>query len=91
MRPAPDRPGKLPSLLPVLGFLRPYKLRLVAASLALLFTAGATLSLGRGLQVLIDDGFASGDSAQLRSAIILLIAIRRCSTISCACTRVFSS
>ena len=75
MRPAPDRPGKLPSLLPVLGFLRPYKLRLVAASLALLFTAGATLSLGRGLQVLIDDGFASGDSAQLRSAIVLLIAI----------------
>jgi ATP-binding cassette subfamily B protein len=67
--------GKLPSLLPVIGFLRPYKLRLVAASLALLFTAGATLSLGRGLQVLIDQGFGSGDSADLASAVGLLISI----------------
>ena len=38
----------LPSLLPVLGYLRPYKLRVAGASLALLFTAAATLSLGRG-------------------------------------------
>ncbi|RLQ23506.1 ATP-binding cassette domain-containing protein [Seongchinamella sediminis] len=66
--------GALGSLVPILGFLRPYKLRLVAASLALLFTAGATLSLGRGLQVLIDQGFA-GDSADLRAAIGLLLAI----------------
>jgi len=73
--PAPDKPGKLPSLLPVIGFLRPYKLRLLAASLALLFTAGATLSLGRGLQVLIDDGFGSGDSARLTSAVTLLVVI----------------
>jgi ATP-binding cassette subfamily B protein len=71
----PDKPGKLPSLLPVVGFLRPYKLRLLAASLALLFTAGATLSLGRGLQVLIDEGFGSGDSARLTAAITLLVVI----------------
>ena len=75
MAPAPDKRGKLPSLLPVIGFLRPYKLRLAAASLALLFTAGATLSLGRGLQVLIDEGFGSGDSAKLTAAVTLLVAI----------------
>ena len=75
MAPAPDKRGKLPSLLPVIGFLRPYKLRLAAASLALLFTAGATLSLGRGLQVLIDDGFGSGDSAKLTAAVTLLVVI----------------
>jgi ATP-binding cassette subfamily B protein len=66
--------ASLPSLLPVLGFLKPYKLRLLGASLALLFTAGATLSLGRGLQVLIDQGFG-GDSTALRGAVGLLIAI----------------
>ncbi len=66
--------ARLPSLLPVLGFLKPYKTRLVAASLALLFTAAATLSLGRGLQVLIDQGFG-GNSADLSAAVGLLMAI----------------
>ena len=65
----------LPSLLPVLGYLWPYKLRLAGASLALLFTAGATLSLGRGLQVLIDQGFGGGTEDDLQSAIGLLVAI----------------
>lgn len=67
--------GDLPSLLPVLGFLKPYKLRLVGASIALLFTAAATLSLGRGLQVLIDQGFGGGSSNELGNAILLLISI----------------
>ncbi|MCB1699586.1 MAG: ATP-binding cassette domain-containing protein [Pseudomonadales bacterium] len=72
-----DKPdsAKLPSLLPVIGFLKPYKLRLAGASLALLFTAGATLTLGRGVQVLIDQGFGSGNSEDLASAVSLLIAI----------------
>ena len=69
-----DQKGALGSLLPVLGFLRPYKARVLAASAALLFTAGATLALGRGLQVLIDQGFG-GDSDDLRSAIFLLLTI----------------
>ena len=66
--------ARLPSLLPVIGFLKPYKTRLIAASLALLFTAAATLSLGRGLQVLIDQGFG-GDSTDLSAAVGLLVAI----------------
>ncbi len=65
----------LPSLLPIIGFLKPYKLRLAGASLALLFTAAATLSMGWGLPVLIDRGFGSGDSADLLVAVSLLIAI----------------
>ena len=65
----------LPALLPVLQLLLRYKLRLVGASLALLFTAGATLSMGRGVQVLIDQGFGGKSSADLRSAIALLIVI----------------
>ncbi|MGL4564026.1 MAG: ABC transporter transmembrane domain-containing protein, partial [Halioglobus sp.] len=50
-------------------------MRLAGASLALLFTAAATLSMGRGLQVLIDRGFGNGDSADLLLAVSLLIAI----------------
>ena len=72
---AEARSASLPSLLPILDFLRPYKLRLVGASLALLLTAGATLSLGRGLQVLIDQGLTSNSTADLSRAIGLLISI----------------
>jgi ATP-binding cassette subfamily B protein len=65
----------MPALLPVLGYLKPYKLRLLGASLALLFTAAATLSLGVGIQVLIDRGFGGGTSADLNAAIALLVTI----------------
>ncbi len=61
--------------MPIIRLLSQYKLRLVGASIALLFTAGATLSLGRGLQVLIDQGFGGGTRADLKSAIVLLISI----------------
>ncbi len=67
--------GAVSSLLPVLRYLWPHKARLAAASAALLFTAGATLSLGWGLQVLIDDGFGGGTADDLRAAIILLLSI----------------
>ncbi|MEZ5570767.1 MAG: ABC transporter transmembrane domain-containing protein [Halioglobus sp.] len=65
----------LPALLPVLRLLANYKLRLVGASIALLFTAAATLSMGRGLQVLIDQGFGGDSSGDLRNAIMLLVCI----------------
>ena len=65
----------LRSLLPVLGFLRPYKLRLGGAIIALFFTAGATLSVGRALQVLIDSGFGGGTRADLRASIALFVAV----------------
>jgi len=67
--------GLAGSLLPVLRYLWPYKARLLGASLALLFTAGATLSMGRGLQVLIDQGLGGGTDADLRGAIALMLAI----------------
>ena len=69
-----DPTGAMGSLLPVLKFLKPYKLRLLAASLALLFTAAATLAMGRGVQVLIDQGFG-GNSADLKDAILLMLSI----------------
>ena len=68
---ADDQPHGFSTLWKVLVFLKPYKLRMVLAASALLFTAAATLSMGKGVQVLIDQGFG-GNSADLRSAIKLL-------------------
>ncbi len=70
-----DKRQGLTALLPILALLQRYKLRLAAATVALLFTAAATLSMGRGLQVLIDRGFNSGSPDELRASIGLLIAI----------------
>ncbi|MAT93869.1 MAG: ABC transporter ATP-binding protein [Halioglobus sp.] len=70
-----SRKRGLGSLRPVLGYLLDYKLRLFGASCALLFTAAATLSVGRGLQVLIDQGFGGGTTADLRAAIEFMIII----------------
>ena len=59
----------------LLGYLLPYRARLIGATGALVFTAGATLFIGKGVQVLIDQGFGSGSSEELKSAIALLMAI----------------
>ncbi len=58
-----------------MGFLKPYKLRLLLASIALLFTAAATLSMGKGVQVLIDQGFGGGSVDDLRYAITLILTL----------------
>lgn len=59
----------------ILRYLLNYRARLIGASAALLFTAGATLLLGKGVQVLIDQGFGGGTSADLQRAITLLLSI----------------
>jgi len=66
--------GGFSTLWSILRFLKPYKLRMVLAAIALLFTAAATLSMGKGVQVLIDQGFG-GSVADLRSAIALLVSL----------------
>ena len=70
-----DAKPSLSILLQLLGYLSPYKSRLLGAAAALLFTAGATLSLGKGVQVLIDRGFGSGNPAELKIAMALLLVI----------------
>ena len=66
---------RLAPLLAVAGYLRPYRVRVAGAAAALLVTAGATLSLGRGIQVLIDRGLAGGTVADLRFAVAVMLAI----------------
>ncbi len=72
---ADNKKRGLHSLKPVFIHLLKYKARLLAAGFALVFTAGATLFLGRGLQVLIDDGFGGGTEEALRQALDFLVLI----------------
>lgn len=55
--------------------LAPYRWRLVAAAAALIFTAGATLTLGKGLEVLIDRGFGGDDPGALGDAVKVVMLI----------------
>ncbi|NNF17421.1 MAG: ATP-binding cassette domain-containing protein [Gammaproteobacteria bacterium] len=52
----------LTRLTPALRFLRPYLKQVCIASLALMVTSAATLSIGQGLRMVIDEGFASGQA-----------------------------
>jgi ATP-binding cassette subfamily B protein len=63
------------SLLPIFAFIKPYKLMLAMALLALLITAAVNLSLGQGVKFVIDNGFIAGSVEQLQSAILGLIGL----------------
>ena len=79
--PATDRSGEPPrakSLAPLqqlLGFLWPHKGRMIAAGTALVFTAGAQLTLGYGVKILIDEGFAGPDASGLYRAVTFMLVI----------------
>ena len=60
-------------LAPALSFLRPYRWQVVLASFALLVTASATLSLGQGIRMVFDSGFASGEAALLTESLLLFV------------------
>ena len=50
-------------------FIRPYKLRLIIAIIALVTTAGLTLSLGQGVRLMVDEGFAASSVEGLKDAV----------------------
>ncbi|MBV8535594.1 MAG: ATP-binding cassette domain-containing protein [Alphaproteobacteria bacterium] len=59
----------------LLGFVRPYRLQVSAALVALVIAASTVLVFGAGLRWLIDRGFAAGDPALLDQALIGLLAV----------------
>ncbi len=71
----PQSTPKLKPLRQLLGFLWPHRGRLVAASIALIFTAAAQLSLGYGIRLMIDDGFSGTDSEGLKQAVAFMLAV----------------
>ena len=64
--------GPLGLLLP---YMRPYRLRVMGASLSLLAAAALVLALGQGVRRLIDRGFASGSMARLDAAALAMAVV----------------
>lgn len=58
----------------VLGFVRPYRARVLAATVALICTAMITLSMGQGLRMLVDQGFVQGGQ-QLNQALMVVMGL----------------
>lgn len=50
-------------------FVRPYKLQVVIAAIALVMTAGLTLGLGQGVRLMVDEGFAAQSTEGLANAL----------------------
>jgi len=70
-----EKKKKLSTLLALVQFLKPYKGTIAAFLCALLFTSGVMLSIGQGVRLLIDKGFAQQSLEQLDFAIIFLLVI----------------
>jgi ATP-binding cassette subfamily B protein len=69
---------KLGSLTAALRYLAPYRWYVAGASLALIVTASATLSIGQGVRMVIDAGFSSGAPEMLQRSLevfALLVAL----------------
>ncbi|MEQ8332231.1 ABC transporter transmembrane domain-containing protein [Nisaea sp.] len=64
--------GPLRALLP---FVRPYRLQVAGAAVALIVAAVTVLAMGNGLRLLVDKGFSAGDPALLDRAVIVLIGV----------------
>jgi len=56
-------------------YIKPYRLQLVLAIIALTVTAGLTLSLGQGVRMLVDQGFAAGSVEGLSEALTVFMII----------------
>ena len=65
-------------LVPIFQFLAPYKARVVAAMIALVFTAGMSLSIGQGLRLMIDDGFSANSPELLDRAVLIFLGLVVC-------------
>ncbi len=75
LEPERESSRNLGSLKPAIAYLAPYKLQIVAATIALIVTASITLSVGQGLRVIIDSGFGSEDPELLSSSLLLFGAL----------------
>ena len=66
---------QLSNFLPAFRFLQPYKWRILLAGIALVTTAGVSLSLGQGVRLLIDKGFVAGSPEALTQTLLLFLVL----------------
>jgi ATP-binding cassette subfamily B protein len=71
-------------LLQLFGFLRPYRLVLAAAAVALVIAAASVLGFGVVLQRVVDHGLSSGSEAALNQALLLFLVVVTVMAISVA-------
>ena len=57
------------------GFVAPYKRQIAYSLMALLFTAAITLSIGQGIRLLIDQGFATQSKALLGQYVLIFLCL----------------
>ncbi len=67
--------GEVKHLKSIMRYLKPYRVHIGFASLAVLFTSSSVLGMGAGLRYLVDEGLGKGDSALLDRSFLLLIGI----------------
>ncbi len=69
-----DRPANrnLGQLLRLWRFMKPYKVQMAAAVVALMMSSSLVLGLGQGIRKLVDSGFASGNADLLGEAMVIL-------------------
>ena len=63
------------SILKMIPFLKPYRLKILYAFIALIFASSATLSIGIGMKYLIDGGLVEGNIFLLNSGLIVLLTL----------------
>ncbi|MEZ8056094.1 MULTISPECIES: ABC transporter ATP-binding protein/permease [Vibrio] len=73
-QPKPEKKS-LSILFELSKFIQPYKGRVIAALIALIFTASLTLSVGHGIRLLIDQGFSQQSLSDLGSAIQFIMVV----------------
>jgi ATP-binding cassette subfamily B protein len=72
----PLRPkGSLKNLLPLLRYLKPYRVQVFGAGLTLILVSGAVLGMGAGLRYMVDNGLSKGNEALLNKAFFILLAV----------------
>ena len=72
-------------LFQLVSFLKPYKLRLLLAAIALVVAASGVLLLGQGLRLVVDRGFASGSAQWLNWALMGTLGVVAIMALASAC------
>ena len=70
-----DKRSELRPLRQLIPWLKPYRLQIAGATVALSVSAMTVLGLGVGLRTLVDEGFAAGNAAPLDRALLILLVV----------------
>ncbi|WP_223293105.1 MULTISPECIES: ABC transporter transmembrane domain-containing protein [Shewanella] len=81
----PDNVAKRSVLTWIATFLKPYRLRVIAAIIFLFIGSLAWLSLGQGVRLMVDEGFLQENGERLNEIIMLVIGITALSSSAIFC------